>query len=115
MSWETPRVSTGVHGHEHLSYSSHLTESRLASLALTFKKGYGATMPYAMRRQYLEQAERHVAQGERHIATQKLIVSDLARLGHDTTQARKLLENFYASQVQHIRHRDRLRRELEVT
>jgi type II secretory pathway predicted ATPase ExeA len=68
-------------------------------------------MDRATHLQHLEQAERHVAQGEKHIAAQELIVSDLARLGHDTTEARKLLENFYTSQVQHIEHRDRLRRD----
>jgi hypothetical protein len=65
-----------------------------------------------MRIQHLEQAERHINRCARHVATQELIVSDMARLGHDTTEARKLLENLYASQVQHIRRRDRLRREL---
>jgi isochorismate hydrolase len=69
-------------------------------------------MERAMRIQHLEQAERHIAQVARHIATQELIVADMARLGHDTTEARKLLENFYASQVQQIQHRDRLRQEL---
>jgi predicted XRE-type DNA-binding protein len=69
-------------------------------------------MERAMRIQHLEQAERHIAQVARHIAIQELIVSDMARLGHDTTEARKLLENFYAFQAQHIQHRDRLRLEL---
>ena len=61
---------------------------------------------------HLEEAERYVAQGERHIEEQELRISELAGLGQDTTEARKLLDNFYASQVQHIQHRDRLRRDL---
>jgi hypothetical protein len=77
------------------------------------KSSCGALMDRATHLQHLEQAERHVAQGERHIASQELIVSDTTRLGRDTTEARKLLDNFYTSQAQHIQHRDRLRRELE--
>ena len=69
-------------------------------------------MDREMLQRHLEEAERHVAQGQRHIAEQELRISDLARLGQDTTEARKLLETFYASQVQHVQHRDRLRREL---
>ena len=62
---------------------------------------------------HLEQAERHVALGKRHIADQEQRVADLARSGHDTTEARKLLDNFYATQVQHIQHRDRILMELK--
>jgi hypothetical protein len=68
---------------------------------------------HGVQRRHLEEAERHVAQGERHIAEQEERIGDLARHGHDTTEARRLLNNFYASQVQHIQHRDRLRKELE--
>jgi hypothetical protein len=66
-----------------------------------------------MHLRHLEQAERHIALGKRHIADQEQLVADLARSGHDTTEARKLLDNFYATQVQHIQHRDRILRELE--
>ena len=70
-------------------------------------------MDRTMRLQHLEEAEGHVALGERHIAEQEDRIADLARLGADTTEAHKLLDNFYESQLQHIQHRDRLRRELE--
>jgi hypothetical protein len=70
-------------------------------------------MDRAMQFRHLEQAERHIAQGERHIAEQEERVADLARLGADTAEARKLLDNFYASQAQHIQHRDRILKELE--
>ncbi|MGX9427994.1 hypothetical protein [Bradyrhizobium sp. LeoA1S1] len=70
-------------------------------------------MDREMHKRLLEQAERHVAQGQRHIAEQEERVAELARLGADTTEARKLLDNFYASQAQHIRHRDRILKELE--
>lgn len=66
-----------------------------------------------MQLRHLEQAKRHVAQGERHIAEQENRIADMARHGHDTTKARKLLDNFYALQVQHMQHRDRIREELE--
>lgn len=60
----------------------------------------------------LEEAERHVAQGLRHIAAQEQIVANFSRLGYDTTEARRLLDNFYASQVQHTHHRDRILQQL---
>jgi hypothetical protein len=68
-------------------------------------------MDRAMQLRHLEEAERHVAQGERHIAEQEERIADLARHGHDTTEARRLLNNFYASQVQH--NRDRIRKDLK--
>ncbi|MBU6464615.1 MAG: hypothetical protein KGK01_06660 [Bradyrhizobium sp.] len=65
-----------------------------------------------MQIRHLEQAERNVAEGERHIAEQEERVVQLARGGHNVTEARKLLDNFYASQALHIQHRDRIRKEL---
>jgi hypothetical protein len=62
---------------------------------------------------HLELAERHVAQGERHIAEQEERIARLARLGLDTTKAQELLNNFFATQVDHIRHRERIVDELE--
>jgi ferritin len=70
-------------------------------------------MDRAMELRHLEQAERHIAEGEQHIAEQEDRIADLARMGADTTEARKLLDNFYASQAQHIQHRDRILKELE--
>lgn len=70
-------------------------------------------MDRLMQFRHLEEAERHVAEGQRHIAEQEERIADLAREGHDTTGARKLLDNFYATQMMHIQHRDRIRKELE--
>jgi hypothetical protein len=61
---------------------------------------------------HLEQADRHVAQGERHIANQEERVARLARHGHNVTEARMLLDNFYRSQTLLIQHRDQIRQEL---
>lgn len=69
-------------------------------------------MDRAMELRHLEEAERHVAQGGRHIAEQEDRVADLARLGADTV-ARQLLSNFYAAQILHLQHRDRILKELE--
>jgi len=66
-----------------------------------------------MRLQHLKEAEQHVAEGERHIAEQEERIAGLARRGQDLAEAKILLENFYASQMLHIQHRDRLRSELE--
>lgn len=69
-----------------------------------------------MNRQMLEQhlalAERHAAQGRRHIADQRRILAELARDGHDTTEARRLLANFEAIQTFHVQDRDRIAKEL---
>jgi hypothetical protein len=74
---------------------------------------WGLAMDREMELRHLEQAERHVVEGARRIAEQEERVDDLARNGHDTTEARKLLNNFYASQAQHIQHRDLIRKMLE--
>jgi hypothetical protein len=66
-----------------------------------------------MQVRHLEEAERHVVLGERHIADQERRVAELDRGGHDTTDARRLLDNFRTLQEQHIEHRNRLLRELE--
>jgi hypothetical protein len=70
-------------------------------------------MDRAMQLHHLEEAERHIAQGKRHIEEQEDRIADLARLGADLTEARKLLNLFYATQAQHIQHRDRILKELE--
>jgi hypothetical protein len=64
-------------------------------------------MDRAMQLRHLEEAERHVAQGQRHIAEQEERIEHLARLGASTSEAWTLLNLFYATQVQHLRHRDR--------
>lgn len=70
-------------------------------------------MDRAMQLRHLEEAERHIAQGERHIAEQEGRITVMSRQGHNTDEAQKLLDNFYASQAQHIQHRDRILKELE--
>jgi hypothetical protein len=67
----------------------------------------------AMHIRHLEQAERHVLQGAKHIAEQEQRIVELARHGHNTAQASELLENFYAIQMLHIQHRDRIMEELQ--
>lgn len=64
---------------------------------------------------HLAQAERHVALGERHIATQRAIIAELVRDGHDTSRAEALLATFEQSQRLHVEDRDRLRKELDDT
>jgi len=66
-----------------------------------------------MQRRHLAQGEQHVAQGMKHIAIQERIVADMSRLGYDTTEAWKLLNNFYAAQTLHTQHRDCILKELE--
>jgi hypothetical protein len=61
-------------------------------------------MDREMQLRHLEQAERHIAQGERQIAEQEARIADLARRGSDTTDAQRLLNNFFATQMLHIAH-----------
>jgi hypothetical protein len=70
-------------------------------------------MDRATQLRHLELAERHIVQGERLIAEQEERIADLARRGADTTEAQNLLNNFYATQMQHIQHRERILKELE--
>ena len=69
-------------------------------------------MTRAMHLRHLEEAERHIAQGERHIAEQEERIAKLARHGHNIVQAQRLLDNFHASQVLHVQHRDCILKEL---
>ncbi|UPK31158.1 hypothetical protein [Bradyrhizobium sp. 195] len=66
-----------------------------------------------MELRHLELAERHIAEGERRIAEQEQLIARIARIGADTTEAQKLLNNFFATQMQHIEHRERILKELE--
>ena len=61
----------------------------------------------------LREAERHVVEGERHIAEQEARLAEIDRDGHDTTQARRLLDNFRAVQTQHVAHRDFILKRLQ--
>jgi hypothetical protein len=66
-----------------------------------------------MELRHLEQAERHIAQGERHIEEQEQRIASLASVRADTSEAQRLLNNLFATQMLHIAHRERLLRELE--
>ena len=61
---------------------------------------------------HLQEAERRVAEGE-SIAAQEQLITQLERDGHHTAQARRLLETFRSIQVEHVAHRDHIRKELE--
>jgi hypothetical protein len=60
----------------------------------------------------IAQADARVASAERIVARQKLIVDELARRGHDTNVASRLLEQFERDLKNNIKDRDRLRAEL---
>jgi hypothetical protein len=62
----------------------------------------------------LAAAERHVAEAERHVAAQREFLAQLQREGHDTAQAKRLLEQFEEVLAIHIADRDRLRKELSA-
>lgn len=76
-------------------------------------EGYGDRMNRDIQLVHLQEAERHVAEGARHIVEQEQRIAELDRDGHDTVQARKLLETFRSVQLEHVAHRDHILRELE--
>jgi hypothetical protein len=61
---------------------------------------------------HLAMAERQVAAGQRHVDIQQQLVEMLKRAGSDIEEATKLLRQFEVTQISHIAHRDRLRKEL---
>ena len=68
-----------------------------------------------MIKEHLAQARRHVAEGSEHVAHQREIVAKLEGDGHDTSEAKTLLDQFEKTQALHIADRDRLERELAET
>ena len=69
-------------------------------------------MDKAMIQDHLEQARRHVADGDKHVARQRKLVAKLDRDGHDSREARRLLQQFEELQRLHIGDRDRLVKKL---
>ncbi len=69
-------------------------------------------MKRALLLQHLAQAERHVAEGERHLVRQEELIAELDRDGHDTKDARAILQTLRTSQALHLQDRDRILREL---
>jgi hypothetical protein len=74
--------------------------------------GYGPDMDRETLKDHLAQAEDHLATGERIIAQQKALVAELARDGHDTFGAMRLLIQFEETLTIRITDRNRLRAEL---
>jgi hypothetical protein len=58
---------------------------------------------------YLEAAERHVAEGEALVTRQRNLLEDLRGQGRDLGSARDLLGRLEQAQAQQIADRDRLR------
>ena len=62
--------------------------------------------------EHLAMTERHVAQGLGHLSSQRRIIANLEREGHDATTAIDLLALFEKTQASHVADRDRIRAEL---
>ncbi|WP_050405829.1 hypothetical protein [Bradyrhizobium embrapense] len=62
--------------------------------------------------QYLALAERHAAQGRQHVARQENLIAELDRDGHDTTEARKVLDTLRITQALHEQDVERILGEL---
>jgi hypothetical protein len=58
--------------------------------------------------QHLAQAERHIARGVVHLARQRELIAELDRAGHDTEEARAILDTLMETQVLHLHDRELL-------
>ena len=65
-------------------------------------------MDQAALQQHLAQAERHIARGVVHLARQRELIAELDRAGHDTEEARAILDTLMETQVLHQQDRERL-------
>jgi len=66
----------------------------------------GSAMPHAWKeREDLAKAEIDVAEGERRLAQQITLIQAMAKKGHDTEEATKLLWNYMQTLEQFRRHR----------
>ena len=63
---------------------------------------------HGMEMRHLEMADRHLAEGGERITRQEALVATLDRDGHDTTEARRLLESLRRMQEEGIKHRLRI-------
>jgi hypothetical protein len=68
-------------------------------------------MDRKMLKRHLAQANVHVETGRKHIVRQRKVIAKLERGGHDTKQARALLDQ-EELQAMHIADRERILREL---
>jgi hypothetical protein len=70
---------------------------RLGRLGLSraIRRMIDSTMPHAWKeRQNLAKAHADIVAGEKRVTEQILLVDELTRDGYDTTEARKLLQNY---------------------
>lgn len=58
--------------------------------------------------QNLAQAERHIAEGVVHLARQESLIADLDRAGHDSDEARTILDTLAHTQLLHEQDREHL-------
>jgi hypothetical protein len=64
--------------------------------------------------QHLDLAERHVSQGRERVHKQAALLARLERDGHNTEQAKSLLEQLERALSLQIESRDRIQRELDT-
>jgi hypothetical protein len=60
--------------------------------------------------QHLAQAERHIAEGVVHLARQRALIAALDRAGHDSEEARAILDTLMETQIIHEQDHERLLR-----
>jgi hypothetical protein len=71
-----------------------------------------STVDQNLARQHLELANKHVADGQKRIEAQLALVARLERDGHDTVQAKSLLQQFEETLTLQLETRNRIVQEL---
>jgi len=69
-------------------------------------------MDRARLQQHLVDAEQHVADGAQHITKQESLIAQLDRDGHDTMEAKKVLDTLRRTQALLVERRNHILREL---
>ena len=69
-------------------------------------------MTHSATQRLLAEAEEAIRHCRRHQERQQSLIEKRERIGHDASQARRLLKTLHQLQVEHEAHRDRLAAEL---
>lgn len=107
--------------HPAASRVKHLVEETISSCMLICRHHrtkarnarFGRMDPAALQ-QHLNKAERHAAEGRQLVARQATAIADPNKHGHDTTDARKVLNTLTDTQAIHEKDVRRLRDELKA-
>jgi len=78
----------------------------------TARRVRSGLMTRSATQQLLDEAEQAIRHCRRHQERQRTVIEKRERIGHDASQARRLLKTLQQLQAEHEAHRDRLAAEL---